>query len=114
MHSIAEDEDFRPVAADAPHLCAWRAAAPSRWGRTFGALLAFLSVWEILAPENLLGSVLGWLGVGANVLWFVPCYVRILATAALLAACVVRGEALVIALRSRRILANRLGSHRPE
>ena len=83
-------DEARPVAADIPAAGSVPKPPPNRpttAGRIFGGLLAFLSLWQVLTPEDATGAVLGLVGLAVSALWFVPCprYIRLLATAALLA-----------------------------
>jgi hypothetical protein len=85
-----EDTELRPVVVDGTPT-RWGANPPSKLGRTFGGLLAFLAVWQIVSPEDVIGTIIGWIALGVSVLWFVPCstYLRVLVTAAFFAGCVV-------------------------
>jgi len=60
-------------------------SSPTTAGRIFGGLLAFLSVWQVLTPENATGTVLGLVGLIVSAPWFVRCprYLRLVATIAL-------------------------------
>lgn len=83
-------DDERPVAADirvdtgTPNRSTNR---PSTADRIVGGLLAFLSLWQVLSPEDATGTLLGLAGLVVSALWFIPCprYFRLLATAALFA-----------------------------
>jgi hypothetical protein len=83
-------DDAKPVASDTPAFARApkdprRASRPSTAGRIFGGLLAFLSLWEVLTPENATDTWLGLVGLVVSGLWFVPVpkYLRLLATVAL-------------------------------
>ena len=83
-------DDTKPVAADIPvgaHAPKRPTNRPTKGGRIFGGVLAFLSLWEVLNPEDATGTLLGLVGLVVSALWFVPCpkYFRLLATAALFA-----------------------------
>lgn len=75
-HDEAMD-DAKPVATDLP--VAKPAAEqtpshrPTRAGRVFGGVLAFLSLWQTLNPENRTGAILGLAGIAVSVSWFVSC-----------------------------------------
>jgi hypothetical protein len=87
---VSVRDELEPVAGDVID-ARRKATRPTKWGRTFGALLAFLAVWQILSPDSPGTTICAWAVLGASVLWFVPCprYLRFLATVAGLALCVV-------------------------
>lgn len=83
------DPELVPLATDIPPPVPPRSNASSsyrtRAARSFGGLLAFLSIWQILSPETRADTVVGALGVTVSVLWFVavPNALRVVATVGL-------------------------------
>jgi hypothetical protein len=82
-------DELEPVAADVSKEP--RTSRPTRLGRAFGALLAWLAIWQILSPDEGIPAICSWIALAASVPWFVACprYLRYIVTAALLAVYVV-------------------------
>jgi hypothetical protein len=74
--------DIPPAAVTRRKPTPFRTAA----ARVFGAVLAFLSLWQVLSPVNRADVMLGLGGLVVSALWFahVPRNVRIGATVALI------------------------------